>query len=144
MLNQLLTSALPEGGQWVTFGEASLFALIGFLVVFAGIAFLILVVWLVGKVMPIINDKLAWLVGLVGKVMSIINDKLTTKKQVKKETVPVQQEPQQMVTSAESDDVDEETVAVIMAALMEYYQTNNPKCAFTLKRIKRIRRDDYA
>ena len=144
MLNQVLTSALPEGGQWVTFGEASLFALIGFLVVFAGIAFLIFVVWLVGKVMPIINDKLAWLVGLVGKVMSIINDKLATKKQVKKETVPVQQEPQQMVTSAESDDVDEETVAVIMAALMEYYQTNNPKCAFTLKRIKRIRRDDYA
>ena len=152
MLNQLLTSALPERGQWVTLGEASLFALIGFLVVFAGISFLILVVWLVGKVMPIIigkvmpiiNDKLAWLVGLVGKVMSIINDKLTTKKQVKKETVPVQQEPQQVVTPAESDDVDEETVAVIMAALMEYYQTNNPKCAFTLKRIKRIRRDDYA
>ena len=122
MLNQLLTSALPEGGQWVTLGEASLFALIGFLVVFAGISFLILVVWLVGKVMSTVNDKMG----------------------AKKKAIPAQQETQQVVTPAESDDVDEETVAVIMAALMEYYQTNNPKCAFTLKRIKRIRRDDYA
>ena len=117
MLNQLLTSALPEGGQWVTLGEASLFALIGFLVVFAGISFLILVVWLVGKVMSTVNDKMG----------------------AKKKAIPAQQETQQVVTPAESDDVDEETVAVIMAALMEYYQTNNPKCAFTLKRIKRIK-----
>ncbi|MBQ7323642.1 MAG: OadG family protein [Clostridia bacterium] len=122
MLNQLLTSALPEGGQWVTLGEASLFALIGFLVVFAGISFLILVVWLVGKVMSTVNDKM----------------------EAKKKVIPSQQEPQQVVPSVESDEVDEETVAVIMAALMEYYQTNNPKCGFTLKRIKRIRRDDYA
>ena len=122
MFTNLLTSALPEGGQWVTLGEASLFALIGFLVVFAGISFLILVVWLVGKVMSTVNDKMG----------------------AKKKAIPAQQETQQVVTPAESDDVDEETVAVIMAALMEYYQTNNPKCAFTLKRIKRIRRDDYA
>ena len=34
--------------------------------------------------------------------------------------------------------------AVIMAALMAYYETNYPKCEFTVKRIKRVRRNDYA
>ena len=53
MLQNLL-QALPEGGKTATLGQASLYALIGFAVVFMGIAFLILVVWLVGK---ILNNK---------------------------------------------------------------------------------------
>ena len=44
----------------------------------------------------------------------------------------------------QTEEIDEETVAVIMAALMAYYEKNNPKCAFTVKRIKRVRRNDYA
>jgi methionyl-tRNA synthetase len=36
------------------------------------------------------------------------------------------------------NEVDEETVAIITAAIMAYYQKNNPKCEFTVRRIKKI------
>ena len=113
MLN-LLTKALPEGGRRVEVPEALLYALIGFLVVFAGIALLIAVVW------------------AVGKIMSTVNPTTQPKK--------IEAKPKQTQVSpvAKSDNVDEETVAVITAALMAYYQTTNPKCGFTVKRIKRI------
>ncbi len=122
MLMNLLTSAsLPEGYQDVSVGTAALYALIGYLVVFAGIAFLIFIVWLVGK--------------LMAKAQPM-------QKKAMVETKPASVAPIQ--TSAADDEVDEETVAVIMAALMAYYETNNPKCEFTVKRIKRVRRNDYA
>ena len=122
MWMNLLTSSRPEGYRKVEIPEAALYALIGLLVVFAGISFLILIVWLVGKIM----NK---------------NSANTSNKGI----APVKEKPSVTVaTSTDSDEVDEETLAVIMAALMAYYQTNNPKCEFTLKRIKRIRRNDYA
>ena len=111
----LLAKTVPEGGRIVEVPEALLYALIGFLVVFAGIALLIAVVW------------------AVGKVMSNLNPVARPKK--------IEEKPKQAQTVApvaNSDDVDEETVAVITAALMAYYQTTNPKCGFTVKRIKRI------
>lgn len=110
----LLTNTLPEGGRMVEVPEALLYALIGFLVVFAGIALLITVVW------------------VVGKVMSAVNPTVQPKK--------AEEKPKQMQTApvVSSDDVDEETIAVITAALMAYYQKTNPKCGFTVKRIKRI------
>ena len=112
MLQNLLT-ALPEGGKMISVPESLLYALIGFIVVFAGIALLIAVIWAVGKVMtysaPVAKQP---------------------KAEVKVQ--PVQSAP------ANSDEVDEETVAVITAALMAYYQTNKPQCGFTVKRIKRI------
>ena len=112
MLQNLLTS-LPEGGKMISIPESLLYALIGFLVVFAGIALLIAVVWAVGKVMAMNNPSAA---------------KPKMEKQVQvTSTAPVV-----------SDDIDEETVAVITAALMAYYQTNKPQCGFTVKRIKRI------
>ncbi len=112
MLQNLLTS-LPEGGKMISIPESLLYALIGFLVVFAGIALLIAVVWAVGKVMAMNNPSKA---------------KPKMEKQVQvTSTAPVV-----------SDDIDEETVAVITAALMAYYQTNKPQCGFTVKRIKRI------
>ena len=116
----LLQQTVPDGGKVVEVPEALLYALIGFAVVFAGIAFLIAIVWLVGKLM-----------GAKGTSV-----KQPVKPTPKQEIAPVQ--------PIESEDIDEETVAVIMAALMAYYQSNNPKCEFTLKRIKRIRRNDYA
>ena len=120
MLINLLQKTVPNGGKVVGIPEALLYALIGFLVVLAGIAFLILIVWLVGKLLAMKNG----------------NAKPKEKSVVTKETLPQ--------TPAKHEEVDEETVAVIMAALTAYYQANNPKCEFTLKRIKRIRRDDYA
>lgn len=114
----LLTNALPDGGRMVEIPEALLYALIGFLVVFAGISLLIAVVW------------------AVGKIMSTINPMAQPKKiEAKTEAKPKQAQVAPVVSS---DEVDEETVAVITAALMAYYQTNNPKCGFTVKRIKRI------
>ena len=117
MLTNVLTSALPEGGKYVSIGEASLEALIGFLLVIAGISFLIFVVWLVGQLMVKAKDK------------TVAENK----------TVVPQAEEKNMPTTSEAEEVDEETVAVIMAALTSYYQTNNLKCTFTLKRIKRIK-----
>ena len=111
MLLNLLKAA-PEIGRKASLGEAALYALIGFLVVFLGIALLILVVWAVGKIMS----------------------KTMVQKQPK--TIKVEKEPVQ--PKEDLNDLDEETVAVIMATLMAYYQTNNPKCEFTVKRIKRI------
>lgn len=114
MLFTLLTSELPEGGRYVSVGDASLYALIGFLVVFAGIALLIGVVWSIGKLMSMKTPV-----------------KKQEKPSVKTESKPVAAAPKQ-------DEVDEETAAVIMAALTAYYQTNNPSCGFVVKRIKRI------
>ena len=120
LMNLLTNSSLPEGYQEVSIGTAALYGLIGFLVVFAGIAFLIFVVWLVGKMMAKTNG-----------------DKTVKEKPVVKTETPV-------VAPAQTEEIDEETLAVITAALMAYYEKNNPKCEFTLKRIKRIRRNDYA
>ena len=99
--------------EYIPVSLSALYALIGFAVVFAGIALLILVVWAVGKVMH-------------------RNQAPVQTKQ--REVTAVQQE----VAVADNNEISEETVAVIMAALTAYYQTNNPKCEFTVKRIKRI------
>ena len=119
MLLDLLAKALPEGYQDVSVGVAALYALIGFLVVFLGIAFLIFVVWAVGKIMDRTN-------------VTAKNKKSTHEKETAQETVA------ESLAVSDADEVSEETVAVITAALMAYYQKNNPKCEFTVKRIKRI------
>lgn len=120
----LLIDTLPEGGVQATFLEAVLYALMGYLVVFAGIAFLILVVWLVGKLMT-----------KTGGV------KLRKEKKTVVENTP---SPVAEVLPEQSEEVDEETIAVIMAALTAYYEKNDPKCEFTIKRIKKVRRNNYA
>ncbi len=97
----------------VPFGEAALYALLGFLIVFLGIAFLILVVWLVGKVM--------------GKASGNVT-KVSKSTKEEKTVAPIEKE----------DEITEETLAVITAALMAYYEQANVKCEFTVKRIKRI------
>ncbi len=100
--------------------EASLYALIGFVVVFVGITFLIFIVWGTGKIISAVEGK-------------------TSKAKPDKKVKPVEEAPAVSAKTAESEgELDEETVAVITAAIMAYYQTNNPKCEFTVKRIKRI------
>ena len=115
MLN-LLTSAAGKTREFGNIGEAALYALLGFLVVFVGIAFLIFVVWGVGKIMT----------------------KNTNKTKAKPQPKVAEKTPVNPVVNKESDEISEETVAVITAAIMAYYQQNNPKCEFTVKRIKRI------
>ena len=110
----MLLNLLADAYRTVEIGEATLYALIGFLIVFVGITFLILVVWLVGKFM---------------------SPQQQAAKPVQKATVKTEIAASEAATT---DEIDEETLAVITAALMAYYQSNNPKCEFTVKRIKRI------
>lgn len=113
MLLDLLVTENPT--RAVDIGESALYALLGFLVVFVGIAFLIFVVWLCGKVMT--------------KTGSLKTNQL----EKKEETLVVENIP-----TVNTEEISEETVAVITAALMAYYQKTNPQCGFKVKRIKRI------
>ena len=117
MLHNLLTADFK---QPIPLTDAALFALLGFLTVFAGIIILILIVWLVGKIMSANKAQ----------------PKAKKEKVVEKSTPSVAPTAQAQPTAFE--DVDEETVAVIMATLTAYYQTNYPKYEFTVKRIKRF------
>ncbi len=112
MWYNLLSNAVDKTRN-ATLGEAALYALLGFVIVFVGIAFLIFIVWLVGKIMT--------------KTTKSIPPK-------KAEAVP---QPSVLAKDVE-EELSDEVVAVIMAALTAYYQQNNPKCEFTVKRIKRI------
>ena len=112
-----LLSQTEDPFRKATIGESALYALLGFLVVFVGIAFLILVVWLVGKLMTKSNPVPQTKVEEVPKTAESVAESLAV---------------------ADGDEITDETIAVITAALMAYYQQNNPKCEFTVKRIKRI------
>ena len=122
MLYNLMASGQDPFRQ-VDVGEAALYAAIGFSVVFLGILFLILVVWGMGKIIATVEGKaVTKKEKKKAKESTIVEESLTTEK----------------VESASTDEVDEETIAVITAAIMAYYQKNNPKCEFTVRRIKRI------
>ena len=121
MLNNLLkvSDQLAQQGypKEIGIGEAAIYPLLGFVVVFVGIAFLIFVVWLVGKIMTATGGKTK-----------------EAPKQEKAEVAPAL--PVQATTDGE--ELSEETIAVITAAIMAYYTQQNKKCEFTVKRIKRI------
>lgn len=123
LLSAATSDAVNESSKVITrvgIGEAALDALIGMVVVFLGIAFLIFVVWGAGKITAAFTEKLS----------------------AKKATFAAKEAEQSTsISAAESaaeDGVSEETVAIITAALTAYYQTNAPTCEFTVKRIKRI------
>ena len=111
-----LLSMTEDKFRSATIGEAALYALLGFLVVFVGISFLILVVWLVGKAM----------------------NKMEKKQKVPKTVEKPVETVAESLAVADADTINDETVAIITAAIMAYYQQTNPKCEFTVKRIKRI------
>lgn len=113
MLSNLLVTP-----TYVSIPESLLYAVLGFSVVFIGIAFLIFVVWLVGLIMSKLNG-------------------IQTKP--KKENVKSQEIKKELaVEESEGEMPDEETIAVITASIMAYYQANKPKCDFVVKRIKKI------
>lgn len=123
MLNGLLEIVPGTGdkaGNWYfdNFGEAALYALIGFLVVFIGIILIIGIIWLVGWIMRKTN-----------------NLEFLTKKREKKSKKAVNET---ISSSAADGEIPDEVKVAIIAAIMAYYEENQPKCAFTVKRIKRI------
>ena len=126
MLMSLLTS-IADKSREIPIGEASLYAFLGFLVVFLGIAFLIFVVWLIGKIISNLNG------GQPAKTVA-----LTKKPQSVPQAVP------QTETIKAEEEISEEIIAVIMAAIAAHYETNHPKCEFTVKRIKKFKEKYYA
>lgn len=111
MLNNILTKT-----RMVGLGEVSLYALLGYAVVFFGIAFLIFVVWAIGK-------------AFTKSKPTQKQEKPQPKPVEKTEVVPVQ---------ANEDEISDEILAVITATISAYYETAQPQCEFIVKRIKRI------
>ena len=115
MLSNLLTEFATKS-RTPSLSEAALYALLGFLTVFLGIVLLIFIVWLVGKFMSKVN---------------LAQKQANAPKSMKEETI-------QSTAVANADEISEETVAVITAAIMAYYQEQPKKCEFTVKRIKKV------
>lgn len=115
MAYNILAEAL-DPKRYADFGEAALYAILGFIIVILGISFLIFIVWGVGKLME--------------KFQALQSQKKTVKPQ--ESTSPV------LSSNSDEDEMNEELVAVITAAIAAYYQKENKKCEFTVKRIKRM------
>jgi len=95
-----------------------LYALIGFVVVFIGIALLILIIWLIGYVFKNIESK---------------------KSEKVEPAVTIEEVSGSTVSESEaSDEIPDEIKAVIMAAIIGYYDKKEEKCEFTVRRIKRL------
>lgn len=134
MLNNLLAMVNGDGSYWAgqqrdpgkiyfdNWGEPFLYALIGFLVVFVGIALIIFIIWLVGLIIRK-TDNLAFL----------------TKKKKKPKAATGEEQAVKAAEGAESsDEIPDEVKAAIIAAIMAYYEEKQEKCQFTVKRIKRL------
>lgn len=105
---------LAKEVTYVDLGTAALYAVIGLLVVFIGIAFLVLVVWLLGLAFTHLPQKFEK------------KEKVLEKVETPATTVAV-------------EDLDEQTVAVITAAIAAYYQKQQIPCEFVIKKIKRTK-----
>ena len=114
MLNSLLAIIPNADGNFYfdSFGEALVYALIGFMVVFLGIVLIIFIIWLIGLILRKTNNF---------EFISIIRRKSYQKRKEKRE----RQAP-------------DEVKAAIVAAIMAYYSEEKPKCEFRVKRIKKL------
>ncbi|MGN0808230.1 MAG: OadG family protein [Candidatus Coproplasma sp.] len=133
MLNNLLSIEPGNGGSWAgqtqspnnyyftNWYEPFLYALIGFLVVFAGICIIIFTIWLVGLIMKKTN-----------------NLEFLSKGRKKKNVEEVKAKEPQATAETNDGDIPDEVKAAIIAAIMAYYEEKQEKCEFTVKRIKRI------
>ena len=93
-------------------GEGAFYALFGLVFVIVGIALLVLILMFIGFVMKKLNARKA-----------------------ETPSVSAALPPQER---ADDDGVSPEIVAAITAALMCYYQRENTKCDFVVRRIKRL------
>lgn len=116
MVNSLLSLIKQEGS--LSFGEACIYALIGFALVFAGIVLIICIIWLIGLIMRKTNN-LAFLSKIARK----------------KNKSPA--EPEAVQATGEGE-ISDEIKAAIVAAVMAYYYEKKPECEFKVRRIKRI------
>lgn len=121
MLSALL-EIIPKDGNYYfdNFGEALVYALIGFVVVFLGITLIICIIWLLGFILRKTNN-LEFL-SKVGK-----------KKKVSEKNVEIAE-------SVDDGEIPDEVKAAIVAAIMAYYSEAKPECEFRVRRIKSIKR----
>ena len=108
----LLAESADKVVQRISIPESLLYALIGFVVTFLGIAILIFFVWAMGKVMGVVNSR---------------------KSEKSKETSP---EP--AVETTAEDGISEEIKVANIAAIAAYYDWENTSCEFKVKRIRRL------
>ena len=112
-VNLLAIIAGDDGNYYFdNLAESLVYALIGCLVVFAGIVILIGLLYLVGYIIRKAEKS----------------NGLKRKAAVTEETAP-----------SENDEVPDEVKAAIVAAVMAYYSAEKPQCEFVVKRIKRIK-----
>lgn len=100
---------------WLNIGEALVYALLGFAVTFLGIVILIFFVWACGKIIKTVRQ------GAGGK----------------SKTKAGEGEPQAVVPAADGE-IPVEVRLAIVAAIAAYYESENSKCEFKVKRIKRL------
>ena len=100
----------------IDLGEGAFKAVLGLAFVFAGILVLVGIFTLLGFVMKKINER--------------------REKSGETSVAPAVRS----AAEKQEDEIPPEVVAAITAALMSYYQKENVKCDFVVKRIKRIER----
>lgn len=117
MLWSLLETDIVTGNEVpiVSIGESFIYALVGFAVTFLGIAILILLVWLAGKIISAVTGR-------------------------GKEKKSVQPAPAAAAASVadDGDGISEEVRVAIIAAISAYYMSEKSSCDFKVKRIKRL------
>lgn len=126
MYNKLLDFIPGTGdkaGNWYfeNFGEACIYALIGFLIVFVGIVLIICIIWFIGFILRK-TDNLAF----IHKIKNPFKKKKNEAEKVIASGVQAEEE------------ISDEVKAAIVAAIMAFYAEDSPKCEFVVKRIKRI------
>lgn len=125
-LLEIVAGTGDKAGNWYfdSFGEACVYALIGFVIVFLGITLIILIIWLTGLLMRKTNN-LAFLHVWGDKIKGLFKRK-------KKE------QDEEIIQAVEDDEISDEVKVAIVASIMAYYCEEKPECEFKVKRIKRI------
>ncbi len=102
--------------SWFKFnvGEGAFYAVFGFVFVFLGIALLILFFMLLGMIMKRVNAR------------------------AEKKRAPRQPAATSAEAPARDEELSPEVLAVITAAIAAYYEGEQVKCDFVVRRIKRI------
>ena len=126
MLSSLLDIVPGTGNQnpnnyyFSNAGEPLVYALIGFLIVFAGIVIIIGIIWFIGFILRKTNNFAS-----IGEFFRKMSDKTAEEPEV------------EVAPQAADEEIPDEVKAAIVAAVTAYCVENN-QCEFKVKRIKRI------
>lgn len=111
-MGNAILAGLFENWPKYDIGEGAFMAVFGFAFVFLGIVIMILLFTGLGKIMSVINGKKK---GKSSPVASVKPNKVH-----------------------KQEETDDELIAVITAAIAAYYEGENTKCDFVVRRIKKL------